>query len=204
MRKEYYSKKWQRGSWIVPPFIKTLPPWMENPCEDMSMSSRGDSPAKTCPNKGDASESTERDLDFGENTLGSLARFNQDSSSWRTSQGYLFGEWEEYAETWPASGTIVNGVLFQRPLWVRRIVENESGLWRTPTKRDSSGCTANCNFQSREKQFRKLTEGQTVHGSIYPHPNFVEALMGYPIGYSVWKPWETLCSLRLQPSSEEE
>jgi hypothetical protein len=39
---------------------------------------------------------------------------------------------EPFLQTWPKSGTIVNGYLYQLPKSVRLTVENVSGYWRTP------------------------------------------------------------------------
>ena len=70
-----------------------------------------------------------------------LATFDQDSSSWRTSQACLVAlvnnqgnGLAEFSETWPASGLMRNGKTYQRQPWALPIAENASGLWPTPRK----------------------------------------------------------------------
>ena len=58
-----------------------------------------------------------RALVFGPSSLGSFASFDRDTSSWRTSQLCLDGEWDEYSETWPRAGMTRNGTAYRlRPL----------------------------------------------------------------------------------------
>lgn len=43
---------------------------------------------------------------------GSLASYDQDSSSWRTSQACLVSGWEPFSETWPRSGMMRHGTAY--------------------------------------------------------------------------------------------
>jgi hypothetical protein len=72
----------------------------------------------------------------------SLGRWDQDSSSWRTSQASL---WEvmdghhmgaPWSESWPRSGMTRNGELYPLPMLERPISETGGGSWRTPTAAD--------------------------------------------------------------------
>jgi hypothetical protein len=72
----------------------------------------------------------------GPSSRGSYASYDRDTRLWKTYQGSLFGGWETFSETWPNSGTMRNGVVFQRPQWVPLISEKESSLWRTPQATD--------------------------------------------------------------------
>lgn len=63
----------------------------------------------------------------------SLAKYDPDTSSWRTYHP-LFNIWETYSpETWPASGTIKNGQLYLRDKPEPDTSENDGGWWPTPT-----------------------------------------------------------------------
>ncbi len=63
----------------------------------------------------------------------SLAKYDPESSSWRTYHP-LFNIWETYSpETWPASGTIKNGQLYLRDKPEPDTSENDGGWWPTPT-----------------------------------------------------------------------
>ena len=64
---------------------------------------------------------------------GSYASYDPDTRLWRTYQGSLFGGLEMFSGTWPNSGTMRNGAVYQRPQWVPPISESESSLWPTPT-----------------------------------------------------------------------
>ena len=72
------------------------------------------------------------DQDCGPNSHESLAKYNQDSYSWKTAQCSLLGGLIAYSETFPAWGTMRDGELFQQPTLVRPILDGESGYWPTP------------------------------------------------------------------------
>ena len=68
----------------------------------------------------------------------SLANYDLDSQSWKTSQTSLFGEVTEYSVPLPRSGMMRNGVLYPQeevPLIMSEPHTNvkEYGLWPTPS-----------------------------------------------------------------------
>ena len=141
----------QTGNWILPPSIPTLPNWMEDPSGDTLTSSAEDSPVRISALPGNSQESTDPAPVFGENTPDSFARFDPDTSSWRTSQTSLFSECIEYSETWPQAGTMRSGVVFQRQRWVRRTSATESGSsgnWPTPR---ATGSSSTMSIERRQK-----------------------------------------------------
>jgi hypothetical protein len=69
----------------------------------------------------------------GLNLHGSLARFDLDSSSWKTPQCSLIEGWDEFSETWPAWGSMRNGVSWGRTMPALPTSENASGFLPTPT-----------------------------------------------------------------------
>jgi len=100
------------------------------------MSSAAASHARTSASPARVPASPERGPVFGTNTLGSLASYDPDTSSWRTSQRCLLVEWEPFSATFPRSGMTRSGTLFQLQPLVRRTDEIESGLWRTPSAQE--------------------------------------------------------------------
>ena len=82
---------------------------------------------------------TESEAECGEKWHGLLARYDQDSHSWRTVQCSLLEDLNESLQTLPRWGMTVGGELYLLPTLVQTIDENESGLsekWATPTTMD--------------------------------------------------------------------
>lgn len=88
----------------------------------------------------------------GANTRASFANFDRATSSWKTSQLCLDGEWSAFSETWPRAGMTRSGKAYELPTLARRTEESESGFsrtprtgairfWPTPTQADSDGRT---------------------------------------------------------------
>lgn len=95
-----------------------------------------DSLAKTYQSPDQAKESKASEADSGKRWHGLLARFDQDSYSWKTPQCSLLGDSESYSETWPRWGTMRNGESFLRAIPALPTLESESGFWATPTTMD--------------------------------------------------------------------
>ena len=63
----------------------------------------------------------------------SWAKFDPNTSLWRTRQCSLLGDLEPFSETWPRWGTMRNGEFWEQPTLALHISETEFGLWPTPT-----------------------------------------------------------------------
>jgi hypothetical protein len=73
----------------------------------------------------------------------------------------------------------VNGVLFQQPAWVPIIDATGSSLWPTPTSRDyKDGKAPRIRYGKRQTD----TLGRAVGGKL--NPQWVEWLMGFPVGWT--------------------
>lgn len=105
-----------------------------DPGGDTLTSLRADSPVKTYPQPEKAKESLELDRDCGDKWLGSLARYDPDSRSWKTAQCLLHGGLEEYSETWPRWGMMRDGVCWERNTPVYFTSESECGFMPTIVK----------------------------------------------------------------------
>ncbi len=111
----------------------TFAPSTATPGEAESMSCAGASPARTSAPRAKGQASTGSAAGSGLNLLGSLARFDPDTSSWRTPQCSLIEDLDVFSETWPRWGSMRNGACWARMTLAPPTSENESGFWRTPT-----------------------------------------------------------------------
>jgi hypothetical protein len=89
-------------------------------------------PARTSVALEMARESTASEAASGLKCLGSLAKWDRDTSLWRTHQFSLLGDLEPFSETWPRWGMMRGGECWELLMPVRLTSENESGLWPTP------------------------------------------------------------------------
>lgn len=107
---------------------------------------------------------------------------------WRkTSLGFcqltLDGSLEEFSETWPRSGTMRNGIVYQQQPLGPRTLDSESFLWPTPMAGARGlymGKDGDRDRSRLEETVARL-EGKT-RGQL--NPTWVEWLMGFPIGWT--------------------
>lgn len=98
-----------------------------------------DSPAKTLAMPASEQESTANAAVFGPNMRESFGSYDRVTSSWRTSQLCLDGEWSVFSETWPRAGMTRNGKAYELPTLALRTEESEFGLWPTPRASEFDG-----------------------------------------------------------------
>jgi len=72
----------------------------------------------------------------GDTWRGSLARFDPNTSSWRTVQHSLLEDSQSYSVIWPRSGMTANGQCWELPTLAHRTSATDSGLWPTPVASD--------------------------------------------------------------------
>jgi hypothetical protein len=130
--------------------------------------------APTFPQQEKEQELMEKPLECGEKWRGWLARYDHNSSLWRTAQCSLLEDLNESLETLPRWGMTVNGLLWEQPTLERRIKGTESGLWRTPDTGAGGtsgllkqGQTHRANGQSI--QIRLVDQVNNSH--LWPTPN---------------------------------
>ena len=129
-----------------------------------------------------ALESRANGLECGSTWPGSLARYDRASCSWRTARLLLGGGSESFSETWPRSGTMRNGVSWERIMPERPTSATASGFLLTPT------ATANMLSPSMQKW--------PAHRRMWPTPvadgdrrtNYAQG--GTSLGYAV-RMWPT-------------
>ena len=156
------------------------------------------SPAKTSQRQAKARASTEREAGCGQSSRVLLAKFDHNTRSWKTPQCSLFGDSDECLETFPKSGTMRDGVLWELTTWVHPTVASESGFWRIPTPLASDGSKQQANSKVRHLQKSKF--GARVNSVPYwilknynmrCTPTMSEWLMGYPISWTDSAPLAT-------------
>jgi hypothetical protein len=109
---------------------------------------------------------------FSMNLCESSAWFDQNTSSWRTWQLSLTGEWTLFSENFPKQGMMQNMQLFPVKIWEAVTSDKDGGVSQslpTPTARDyKDGCynsTKNCKKQD--------TLGRKIH-LVLPTPTASE------------------------------
>lgn len=75
-------------------------------------------------------------LGSGSSSRASLANWNPNSLSWRTSQRSLVGDWEQYSGRFPTSGMMLSGSIFALPTLAHRTGERDCSSWPTPRCQD--------------------------------------------------------------------
>jgi hypothetical protein len=130
---------------------------------------------------------TGNDLDSGTNTTALFARLDPVTSSWKTSQLSFIEGLTEYSETWPEAGMMRNGQVYRHVPWVRHICDSACSLWPTPTasmdRRGFGIPLHDRSFRYNRSTTLRVQELVGKHGWRI-HPNFTEALMGFPLDWS--------------------
>lgn len=157
-----------------------------------------DSHVKTSPQRAKARASAERKADYGASSRVLLAKYDRDTRSWKTLQCSLFGDSEGCLETFPKSGIMRGGVLWELTMWAHPTGASESGFWRIPTPLASDGSEQQAN--SKVRHLRRAKFGVRVRSVPYWilknynmrfTPTMSEWLMGYPISWTDSAPLET-------------
>ena len=144
--------------------------------------------AKTLAQQEKAQESMEKEVECGEKWHGLLARFDQDTHSWRTVQCSLLEDLNECLQTFPQWGMTVSGELYLLPTLVQTTNEKESGLWLTPSTVDIPIRSA----ESMEKRLdyrKKIGRNGVGAGCLSEQVEWSGT--GSPIGYITKETWPT-------------
>jgi len=162
--------------------------------------------AKTSALQERAQASQASAAECGDTWRGSLARFDPDTSSWKTVQHSLLEDSESYSVTWPRSGMTANGQCWELPTLGHRISATGSGLWPTPVKMDAdmpsmmpkNGDTTRLDKYGKPRKL--MRDGRTASMGVsrlvilltkkLPTAKAFEALMLWPIGWTGLRPLE--------------
>jgi len=158
-------------------FGMTFKPLTANLGEELLTLYLGDFHAPTFQQQEKEQELMEKPLECGEKWHASFAKYDPNSSLWRTHQCSLLGDLEEFLETWPRWGSMRTGECWEQQMLEQNTNATESGLWATPTTPSGGG---NCGGSGAYKN--ALKNGTHIPHSI--NPNLYEWLMGFPIGWT--------------------
>lgn len=100
---------------------------MENLGEIASMLSAAVSPAKTSVPPAKVSELRVQEAGYGVNLHELLAKFDQDTSSWKTPRVSLLEDWNPSLQIWPAWGMMRTGVALGLTMSMRRTTDTVFG-----------------------------------------------------------------------------
>lgn len=163
---EFWERAWKRAIWLRRLSGLTLLPSEADAGVERWISSWADSPAPTSPSPDQGPGSTARSPGSGESSLGSLARWDPDSYSWRTSQLSLLEASTAYSGTFSRSGTMRNGRLFRREPVVHLTGGTGSSSWVTPAARDRK----NANGPDHERHDGQLPNQLPNQVAQWPTP----------------------------------
>lgn len=153
------------------------------------------------PEKGRASK--ESAPACGKKWHGSLAKYDPDTSSWRTAQYSLLGDLELFSETWPRWGTMRNGECSERDTPVGLLSGTEFGSWPAPVKTDGFAGFSHKSMVRKERgetrpsgakigtclKWDRRVLPYVVRGKI--NPILHQWLMNWPYGWTSLRVLET-------------
>jgi hypothetical protein len=121
---------------------------------------------------------------YGVKCPGSLARFDLDSSSWKTLPPFEGAGSQPWWGTWPAWGMMRDGVIYPLPGSARPTKGIDSGLWPTPVASCRSGYK--CGPHHEERRKLRLNHYCFLRGrsDLAHSPTFREWMMGWPEGWT--------------------
>jgi len=114
-------------------FGMTFKPLTANLGEELLTLYLGDFHAPTFQQQEKEQELMEKPLECGEKWHASFAKYDPNSSLWRTHQCSLLGDLEEFLETWPRWGSMRTGECWEQTRLDYPTGENEFGSW-LPTR----------------------------------------------------------------------
>lgn len=132
----------------------------------------------------------ESEAAYGPKSSGSLAHYDRENCSWKTAQQSLLWDLTEYSETWPTWGMTQDGVFYPLPPLAPRTYALDGGALR-----DVPTVTVHGNY-NRKGASQHSGDGLATWAKSYGttgqlSPDWVEWLMGWPIGHTELKHWVT-------------
>jgi hypothetical protein len=196
-------------------FGMTFKPLTENLGQDVLTLYLEDFPVRTFLPLDEVQASKEPDRECGVTWRESLAKYDQDTFTWKIPQSSLLEDSTEFLGTWPRWGSMRDGVSYRQPTLALRTKEIGSGLWPTPRAQEPARTT-----KGYGRGLKELIEGRqqiekwptpTAHNAKETNapsesqrntptlaaqaggtlnPTWVEWLMGWPLGWTDLKPLE--------------
>ena len=134
---------------------------------------------------------------FGPNLRDAFAHYDPDSHCWKTSQATFHSDLETYKQTWPKSGTTQHGIAYKQ-LKLEHLTNETDYLslrkWPTPTA-TSWGSTGQRLILQRRVDNGDITlaekRAMSAGNGGKLNPEWIEWLMGFPIGWTDLRDLET-------------
>ena len=175
----------------------TSEPSMLDPTEAELTSWLEGFPVRTSASQEKAQGLTGIDQGSGWKWAASFAKWDPSSSTWKTRQCSLVEGSTEFLETWPAWGSMRDGECLEHTTPPLAMSEKGSGFWPTPTRRDSR--TLKGSQPPKRAPASGLPLAWTIALTLTPekrsagrlNPEWVEWLMGWPMGWTDLLPLET-------------
>jgi hypothetical protein len=164
---------------------------LEGPCYQVSTSFTADFPARTSALQDLEQAWRESAQAFTMSSGDSLAIYDPDSCSWKTSQLSLIEDLSRLVWTSLRWGMIRDGRFYQPANLEPRTSERDGGYWPTPTARDykSPGLSRTRKASIEDRRGIPLSVYFKEEFGINLHPSFVEWMMGYAQKHTVLEPW---------------
>ena len=126
---------------------------------------------------------------FGPTSQKPFAQYDPNTQSWKMSEDISVSDSKKFSKTFPTSGTMRNGKLYQQAPLVRHKKEKDSLSWPTPRSCSAMSATINYKVASNPKRFPNLEtvigrrmKSQDPGGKM--NPTWVEWLMGFPLEWT--------------------
>lgn len=138
----------------------------------------------------------EADQDYFSRSFASLANFDPDSFSWKTSQLSLFGGLTEFSWSSLRWGSIVDGRLYQPQRWEPRTSGSDGSYLPTPTAKhygsNKGGGGGRESGEHRHSIHQLATLGLLPgHEKGALNREYLELVMGYPTRWTEIAAWAT-------------
>ena len=131
------------------------------------------------------SELQVNEVDCGQKCIEFWGKLDLVTSSLKTAQCSLFEDLRESYATFPKSGIMLNGNVFQVQTLAYNRVGKDYIVLPTPLRQTANGACRNRYFGSptyRGNFQEYIRDGE--QDSLYPHPNLLENIMNFPIGWT--------------------
>ena len=131
-----------------------------------------DSLASPFQSQGNEKESKTKEI-CGLTPLNAFALYNHDTHTWKTSQACLLPAIsDEYTETWPKQGIMLDGVCWELTMWEPHTGERDGGYWLTPSTIQVSGGEDRIEKRTayRKSIGRKYVPGSLAEQVKWPTP----------------------------------
>ena len=165
---------------------------------DTSTSLAADFPARTYRPQDAAPDSTEPNQDYGKSLHASSGKCSPRTSSSKTPRCYALEDLCESSKILPPAGITRAGMCWALPTSAPRTRASACGSWPTPTTRRVINDHALASQEwGRKRNWQGvlglpglMTSQNGISGKVL-NPQFVEALMGWPLGWTALEPLAT-------------